>query len=619
MAVNNVNEAYFYISCGQDINAKIEKNDEKWLTDLWIDKCYHQKTRLQTPFFIFHPIVEEIDDIFTVFDYFPNGLHLTLFFNAFESAQMLLANNIDQEEEVYISDVLYEKTERILYEQFSYGSHNDGEGGGSGKRASAFLLTSSKSMKNMMIEGLDSSNYRSKDDPDDQLHHSLNFLNKKIYSIKDYIHYLYQKNVHRFTEDLINKKVSNWKSICDRYKKRLLYLIDCYDMKKQIVDAKALRGNDSFNIITLEEMDKRKSFAINFKQASTTPDSSMLFMMDVNSRPATSEQPQRKEDDGVAIGKISNLVHQFSADSRKGDVISAAPSPSPKKLTRGVSFANFASVSIIEQPTDPSDTSGGVNLDNFDPNQIPILQMMKQHQEKLLQGEEMNFPGGMEEEEESLSSKDRPNILPSKPKLFNWNQHGLVNKIIGEPKIYKTVDEEAAKKEAEDAAADALFNNWMMNTLPNTSDEEGKKSPKSLTRQLTNSAANAPLVKGKKRLTKLDRELAEVESFSEMMMKKNNKINNNEKEKQELPVEISLLGKKTFWLESKKKTIEETVMKREESEIYPPIGHKTLFHQKKTFLTNLKLRLDQKVHDNILKTLGKDGKKPTAKGKKLFS
>jgi hypothetical protein len=592
---NHVEDAYYYLSSGQDFTTKVEKYDEKWLSDIWIERCYYSKTRIQTPFFIFNPLNHDESSPNSPFKFFPNALHLGLFFNAYECCQMLLANGASIEESVYISDVLYEKTEKVLYEHYSLASSSTDPNQTTKKSTSAFLLTSSKSMEGLRAkkstgEGGTGESGGGVGGDDDGTE---NFLSKKIYSIKEYIQYLYQKNVHRFTENLIIKKVANWKSICDRYKKRLLYLIDIYDSSTANVNVSKLRGNDSFDVMSAEDMNNRNTFAINYDYNNSRSQSVI-----VNGQEGKQLEPS------IPIGQITT-VH---TDSPLKNNLNKPP--------RNVSFAANNSISIIENRASHDEKDiNSVNFDNFSPSQLPILQAINEHGVTSAATNVATFIDNnnstMNEDGDILTGINRPKILAAKAKLFSWNQHGLVNKVIGTPRKYVIPKEE--KKEEEE------IDRWV---LSSPTQEDRKKM---LVKQLSTTlgAPSPPPKKPPKarRLTKLDKELAELADLtfkpassasssrslspvknkkkSSMQLQKSDETTREEDEQEE----VEVLGKKSFWLEGKKRTIEEEVQKREENEIYPSITHLPLLMKKKQFLQNLKYRLDKNINEAIMKSL----------------
>jgi hypothetical protein len=598
---NNVQDAYYYLSSGQNITTKIEKSDEKWLSDIWIERCYYSKTRIQTPFFIFNPLNHDELSPTSPFKFFPNGLHLALFFNSYECCQMLLANGASLEENVYISDVLYEKTEKVLYEHYSLASSStDPNNQTTKKSTSAFLLTSSKSIEGLRSKkgerGGGSGGGSGGDDIDDGTE---NFLSKKIYTIKEYIQYLYQKNVHRFTENLILKKVANWKSICDRYKKRLLYLIDIYDPSTANSNVSKLRGNDSFDVMSAEDMNNRKTFAVNYDYNNSRSQSMMV-----------NGQETKQQESSIPIGQITTLNNDSPSKNSNNN-----------KPPRNVSFAANNSISIIENRTISHDEKdiNSVNFDNFSPSQLPILQAINEHGITTATANDTSFidtsNNTMNEDGDILTGSNRPKILAAKAKLFSWKQHGLVNKVIGTPRKYVIPKEENKEKEDE-------IDSWVLSSPSSTQEDRKKMLVKQLSTTLGAPSPPPKQPPKARRLTKLDKELAELADLtfkpaasstsssrspspvknkkkSSSKFVKSDETTTEEDEKEE----VEVLGKKSFWLEGKKRTIEEEVQKHEENEIYPSISHLPLLMKKKQFLQNLKYRLDKNINEAIMKSL----------------
>jgi hypothetical protein len=576
IVVNNVEEAYFYLSSGQNIDVKIEKSDEGWLSDIWIKRCYYAKTRIQTPFFIFNPVEtmgnnsDGNEKPILAFDHFPTALHLALFFNAEECVQMLLDNGASLEQDVYISDVLYEKTQKILYEHYANTANsNPDENNPSGGRkiTSMFLMSSSETGNNLVHEGL-MDNSRDGDqeegvpltEKEESAKNQRLFLMKKVYSLREYVQYLYQKNVHRFTENLILKKASNWKSICDKIKKRLLYLIDTYDPKKADLNMGILRGgNESFNFMTVEQLAARNTFAINIEVSSKSVGDSMM-LTDFDASPLKPDVLTEKGKDGVPIGKV-NTMNNGNAETNNADSVAKGRPP------RNVSFGMDTTFQIPSKEEMKNANNNNLQ-ENFKPEELPIIQAM-------IQSGMTPLP----DNNESTVAKERPTILPAKPHLFPWKQHGLVFKIIGPPKVIQ-INEEVAV-EGKTTSKESNTNSWMM---PN---EAASSSEPPL---LKSKSGPGPQGKAKvnRRQTRVDKELAELEKQAKDDEDKKKGITKRFQFK-----EISLLGKKAFWLESKRKTIEEQVLKREESEIYPRIGHVPLLAQKKQFLQTLKYRLEK--------------------------
>lgn len=192
---NQIDVVYDYLSSGQDINIRAKNSDQEYFTALFNSRCTYPRSNLQTPYFLFR----EDDD--TDEHLLPTGLHLAVFFNCYDCVQLLSEYGADRLAPVLITEVL---------------PSEDGQ-----------------------LE----ENQRESDNPleDSQ--------RRQIVHAADLAQICYDRNVHRITEQMIQKKVTNFKSICERIKKRLLYAMDIGGKKR----------------MTKEELDKRASFAIDMQ------------------------------------------------------------------------------------------------------------------------------------------------------------------------------------------------------------------------------------------------------------------------------------------------------------------------------------------------------------------
>lgn len=256
--------------------------------------------KLRAPFFMVSGVEPE---------HRPTALHLAIFFNSMECVQLLLDSGADLSSSVWFGDV----------------KEADG-----------------KFSENIQL---------SQKQP------------RKVFSARQLVEGAYQRNVHRLTADMVNKKVAGWKAVVTQFYKRLVLVCD------------APRGGVQ---LTVNEMDDR------------------IASMRIEAARADGD------DDG---------------DEPFAD---RAVSPSAKTLL-----------------------SGGSKMDSLQIKMSPLPERLSPHEGVNLSDQESVNEG---EDIDTRSTKDtscvvakRDKIIERKRRLFEWRDHGIVEKIVSRPVTLEVV------------------------------------------------------------------------------------------------------------------------------------------------------------------------------------
>jgi hypothetical protein len=288
---------------------------------------------------------------------------------------------------------------------------------------------------------------------------------KKIFTPIELVQHVFDKNVHRLTEDMVQQKVTNWKMVCEQFRKRLQYIVDpasrtTHSPTKQrksvnnenqssdnnetttATNTETFEGND--DSITQKSMDfddmmHRKSFAV---------------QLEIDG----GKSSVQLEEESIAQ-RVARMIESENTDSSVKANVSG-----PRKVNtsgpggkRSVSFATNVDhdnknkrVSAFTMLTGKeSGTSGdtyddfegdGMNSDNFKAlavvknfhnpfhNNPSHVRHEGDNQQQQLQNQEGSSP---------LKINKKPQLLEKKHRLVDWRDHGLVYKIVGQTSIYQ--------------------------------------------------------------------------------------------------------------------------------------------------------------------------------------
>eukprot|EP01038_Epipyxis_sp_PR26KG_P008123 gene8123-11001_t len=216
---NNREQIYSLISQGQDIHEQATPDDYRYFYQIWKRRCTSGK--LKSPFFLCD-IREEL--------FRPNALHIAIYFNSYDCMVTLLDMNIDKNCRVWFGDV------------------------------KGVTVAGHSSNIKKLVEIVDPS--------------VPSASSTKVMTCSELIIACYQRNIHRLTENMVTRKISNWKSICLNYSKRLSFL---------------LNSSKASSRLTLEEINLRKSFAADSIEFESSFDDGMYPTTQPNEKDALNQ------------------------------------------------------------------------------------------------------------------------------------------------------------------------------------------------------------------------------------------------------------------------------------------------------------------------------------------
>jgi hypothetical protein len=160
---DDVKELYRLITLGQDINMRATLADEAFFIKIWIERCTYSRYKLQAPFLLCNASINE--------DRRPTGLHLAIVFNSLHCLQTLIDLSANKEALVYMSDVELSSDHLHLIERMSTEDE---------------VVTRPREVDATQL--LDT---------------------------------VYERKIHRLTEDMIGKRVADWRRQCMKIHTRL--------------------------------------------------------------------------------------------------------------------------------------------------------------------------------------------------------------------------------------------------------------------------------------------------------------------------------------------------------------------------------------------------------------
>lgn len=505
---NDFQKVYQFITTGQDINMRANLEDEEYLTEIWRERCIFErsKVKLQTPFFVFSKEFPE--------EYFPSALHLALFFNSFESLSLLLQYNIDTSQSVYFSEVIFRSVETnpnkgYLIENSELDIH----------RAKSIDFSGALSTRSFISENLLDIN------PADSF--TASFQRSKLFNPQEFVKVIYTRNVHRLTDDMVKRKISNWKSICERYKKRLEYILSFFSSKKET-------GNQA-RLMTIHEMDLRGSFALDFQ-------------FEVESESMSRNHSKR------------NLIDQENQEEEEVLTLNL------NELPLLTSYKNTGSPPHLTKEVNGSPT----NKKSLRPSVSFALQ--NSQREDNFTNQDSNPSYDAITSEAITGNKGKDLVLPKKDLMISWKDNGMIQKISGPPTLLQVPK-----------ILPTIASNWMANT-----DRVNNSSLNQNLEPITKQLSTAQLLKQK--MSKKSKSIRGSLTAESSQSPEGKSIISSLNKRFEMN-EISLLGKKDFWLESYGITVRDREDKNTTNEMKVPGQSKfnsiSLLEKKEHFLKAL--------------------------------
>eukprot|EP01033_Poteriospumella_lacustris_P010034 gene10034-7167_t len=173
VAANNAAEAHFLLTSGVDVQARARLEDLPFFFDLWQTRCCFARAKLQTPFFVF-------EDAPGVGLLPPTALHVAVFFNSRDAVKLLLYHGADPEARTFVADIA------------------------ASDRAELRELR------------------RERDAKEKERDRALTVAGaRRAVHARDLVQLCYERNVHRFTEGMVERKVAGWKAACELHRRRL--------------------------------------------------------------------------------------------------------------------------------------------------------------------------------------------------------------------------------------------------------------------------------------------------------------------------------------------------------------------------------------------------------------
>ena len=201
---------------------------------------------------------------------------------------------------------------------------------------------------------------------------------RKVVSARQLVDAVFQRNVHRLTADMIAKKVSGWKAIVTVWYKRLLYVFG------------APRGG---SWLSAEEIDaKMKSAYVEGTDATATA-----------------------EEEGAASEAVVLSVVELTEQH----------GPATTSTAAGTATESAAGATTASPSKPPPSDSNTTTIASSTPA-LAVERIQVDGDTELASSPTTKTPG-------NGFRKDR--IIPPKKRLFEWREHSIVAKILGKPLI----------------------------------------------------------------------------------------------------------------------------------------------------------------------------------------
>ena len=390
-----------------------------------------------------------------------------IFFNSFESVQVLLDQNITRSAQVCCVEVMpdFKHKDRLIEDPNPIKLMNLGLS----KSLNKMINSGSKKLKSIdATSASDAATATSAAASGDEAgedggtsgnegtnNEEVTFdVSKKFFTVNEFVQFVYFKRIHRLTENMIVKKVNNWKDVCETFKKRIEYLLNPQSMMR---DGK---------VMSLEDMKKRKSFAVNMQTDSnliaTLKDQTEHHsksrneptdvMINIESRPGSTGE--MKSGDMTVI--------KTSPDRNKTETTSSTAVPSSgtksKTLKRQVSFAVNDSDNHAHGLSDFASSNA---------NEEGEVSITKSFQTPYGIYPKYGHKHAINEDSEEKKTRSKYSILAKRNRFVIWKDQGLVYKIIGKPFVYP-VNMQVAKQD---------INSWMVEGVTTESNSPSPSRP----------------------------------------------------------------------------------------------------------------------------------------------
>lgn len=196
---------------------------------------------------------------------------------------------------------------------------------------------------------------------------------QRIFNARQLVDAVFQRNVHRLTEDLVTKKVANWKKVVTVWCKRLAFLFD------------SPRGS---NRLSVEEIDRR-----------------------VSAMGIDGEEVQEGEEEASELGSVSASL------SLNGNPKMSSKGASRVKPTKSTKLIDGVNLTPMDEDSAGEEGGAGDGQGNENEN-----------------GEDY---GGSTVSSKAANNGGfrRDKVIPPKSRMFSWRQHSMVEKLQGKPII----------------------------------------------------------------------------------------------------------------------------------------------------------------------------------------
>eukprot|EP01034_Spumella_vulgaris_P022418 gene22417-28542_t len=305
----------------------------------------------------------------------PNALHLSILFNSYDAMQCLMDHNCDKTMSVWFGDVAILEIDNKLV---------DSTPPPGGVVSSPLKPTTPSKNKYSTTSSEPGSGMNA----------------NHTYSTLEFIHAVFHRNVHRITDGMQAKKILNWKSVCASHNKRLTFLFNTTKISARL-NAKELNTRQSF-AVDAETEEGRAAASLAAIAAGVA---SNMTLSDVDATRDARSDSMDSNYDGMSSPVSNNEGNLENKDVVTLPAVSKGSSSVPKQGGAG-SLLNTALTNAHNANTPVLTKGVSISASADDPVTLP-----------------------QEDNPKVKTVKNKPHFLQPRPKRYNWREHAMIKKI----------------------------------------------------------------------------------------------------------------------------------------------------------------------------------------------